>query len=161
MQAEVGALDEGELGLDERHENAVAALTSIEERARELAEAEREAERERIDLGGTRGRARAGPHPQGRRRRAAAAPTSPGVTGSLADLLVVETGFETAIAAALGAAADAIAVDTLDDAVGALDHLKAEDAGRVGLLVGGVDGAAGPSGRRRAARRRPLGAPTW
>ncbi|TAM93684.1 MAG: chromosome segregation protein SMC, partial [Jatrophihabitans sp.] len=42
LRAEVGVLDEGELGLDERHEAAVAAYESVAARARELAEAERE-----------------------------------------------------------------------------------------------------------------------
>ncbi len=140
VQAEVGALDEGELGLNERHENAVAALTSMQERARELADAEREAERERSTWA-----ARAEALALGLTRKdgggALLEADLAGVTGSLAELLVVESGYETAIAAALGAAADAIAVTTLDTAVRALEHLKAEDAGRVGLLVGGVDGA--------------------
>ncbi|HEX3335685.1 MAG TPA: AAA family ATPase, partial [Jatrophihabitans sp.] len=47
VQAEVGMLDAGELGLDTRHENAVAAYEAIEATVRELAEAEREAERQR------------------------------------------------------------------------------------------------------------------
>jgi chromosome segregation protein len=139
VQGEVGALDEGELGLDERHENAVAALHTIEARVRELADAERHAERERSTWS-----ARADALSIGLARKdgggSLLGAELPGVTGPLSDLLVVEPGFETAIAAALGAAADAIAVETLDHAVRALEHLKAEDAGRAGLLVGGVDG---------------------
>jgi chromosome segregation protein len=139
VQAEVGALDDGELGLDERHEQAVAALQALEARTRDLVETERTAERERSTWS-----ARADALALGLARKdgggALLGAALPGVTGSLADLLVVEAGFETAIAAALGAAADAIAVETLEHAVGALEHLKTEDAGRVGLLVGGVDG---------------------
>ena len=40
--------------------------------------------------------------------------------------------------AAFGAAADAVAVTDLDAAMDTFDHLKAEDLGRAGLLLGGV-----------------------
>ena len=46
-----------------------------------------------------------------------------------ADLLKVAPGYEAAIAAALGHAADAVAVDSIGDASAGLAHLKAEDAG--------------------------------
>ena len=70
-----------------------------------------------------------------------------GLLGSVAALLSVRTGFETAVAAALGSAADAVAVADADAAVGAIGHLKADDLGRAGLLLGG-----GPDGRPRLAR---------
>jgi chromosome segregation protein len=63
-----------------------------------------------------------------------------GLLGSVAALISVRPGSEVAIAAALGAAADAIAVTGLDAAVNAFSHLKAEDLGRAGLLLGGVAG---------------------
>ena len=47
VQAEVGALDEGELGLDERHEAAVAASRRSRRGSASWPTAEREAERER------------------------------------------------------------------------------------------------------------------
>jgi chromosome segregation protein len=47
LQAEVGALDEGELGLDARHEAATSAYEAARAAVRELTEAEREAERDR------------------------------------------------------------------------------------------------------------------
>src|SRR6202012_811960 len=61
----------------------------------------------------------------------------PGVLGSVAALLSVEAGHEAALAAALGAIADAVAVTSTEDASAALELLKAEDAGRAGLLIGG------------------------
>ncbi|MBW8486044.1 chromosome segregation protein SMC [Actinomadura parmotrematis] len=60
-----------------------------------------------------------------------------GVLGTVASLLTVRSGYETAIAAALGDAAEAIAVGSLDTAEAALDLLHGRDAGRAGLLVGG------------------------
>ncbi|MFA1549485.1 chromosome segregation protein SMC [Actinomadura chokoriensis] len=68
-----------------------------------------------------------------------------GVLGTVASLLNVRPGYETAIAAALGNAAEAIAVGSLDTAEAALALLRSRDAGRAGLLVGG--GAAAPPAR--------------
>ncbi|TMQ91796.1 chromosome segregation protein SMC [Actinomadura soli] len=64
-----------------------------------------------------------------------------GVLGTVASLLNVRPGYETAVAAALGNAAEAIAVGSLDTAEAALVLLRSRDAGRAGLLIGG--GAAG------------------
>jgi chromosome segregation protein len=60
----------------------------------------------------------------------------PGVVGLVAGLLTVDAGAEAAVAAALGAAADALAVLDLNAAAAALDLLREQDAGRAGLLVG-------------------------
>ncbi|MCP2339732.1 chromosome segregation protein SMC [Actinomadura rupiterrae] len=68
-----------------------------------------------------------------------------GVLGTVASLLTVRPGYETAVAAALGDATQAIAVGSLDTAEAALALLRAEDAGRAGLLIGG--GSANPADR--------------
>ncbi|MEU4115806.1 chromosome segregation protein SMC [Kitasatospora sp. NPDC028055] len=60
-----------------------------------------------------------------------------GVLGPAAALLRIEPGFEVPLAAALGAAADAVAVDSPGAAAGALRLLRAQDAGRAALLVAG------------------------
>ena len=69
-----------------------------------------------------------------------------GLLGSVAALLSVQSGYEAAVAAALGGAADAVAVRDVDAAIGAIDHLKTDDLGRAGILLGGagVDDAAWP-----------------
>ena len=137
VQAEVGLLDAGELGLDTRHEKAVAAYEAVEAQVRELSDAEREAERERstwtaradaLVVGLTR--------KDGTAALLAAGSRLPGVLGSVADLLTVEAGHEAAVAGALGTIADAVAVGSTDDAVRALETLKLDDGGRAGLLVG-------------------------
>jgi chromosome segregation protein len=142
VQTDVGLLDAGELGLDTRHENAVAAYEAVESRVRELAEAEREAERERstwtaradaLVVGLTR--------KDGTAALLAAGDRLPGVLGSVAALLTVSPGYEAAVAAALGTVADAVAVGSIPDAVQALEALKIEDGGRAGLLVGTPRGA--------------------
>jgi chromosome segregation protein len=60
-----------------------------------------------------------------------------GLLGSVAALLSVRTGYEAALAAALGDAADAVAVTGTDAAVRAIEHLRESDLGRAGLIVGG------------------------
>ncbi|HEY7429781.1 MAG TPA: AAA family ATPase [Streptosporangiaceae bacterium] len=59
------------------------------------------------------------------------------VIGSVANLLTVADGAQEAITAALGGAADAVAVAGMDAAVRILVRLKEADAGSTGLLVGG------------------------
>ncbi|MFC6878919.1 chromosome segregation protein SMC [Actinomadura yumaensis] len=60
-----------------------------------------------------------------------------GVLGTVASLLTVRPGYEAAVAAALGNAGEGIAVGSLDTAEAALALLRARDAGRAGLVVGG------------------------
>ncbi|MFD4659476.1 chromosome segregation protein SMC [Kitasatospora sp. NPDC058444] len=79
-----------------------------------------------------------------------------GLLGPAAALLRIDAGYEVPVAAALGAAADAVAVDSPSAAAGALRLLRAEDAGRAALLIAGaaeVAPAAGelPDGARWAA----------
>jgi chromosome segregation protein len=64
-----------------------------------------------------------------------------GVTGPFAGRLTVADGYETAIAAALGAAAEAITVDGLDAAVAVLAEIRVADAGTVGLVIANVSDA--------------------
>ena len=71
-----------------------------------------------------------------------------GLLGSVAALLSVRPGYETAVAAALGSAADAVAVADADAAVAAIGHLKTHDLGRAGLVLGG-----GPDDDRSTTRR--------
>ncbi len=137
-QDAVGDLDSSEIGLDEAHEQAVAAAEVAAARTAELAEALRAAETEASTL-----TARVDALSMGidRRDGTAALMTAgdalPGIVGAVSDALEVAPGFETAIAAALGPAADAVAVGTLTDAVTALTFLRRQDSGRAGLLVQG------------------------
>ncbi|MEV7187700.1 chromosome segregation protein SMC [Kitasatospora sp. NPDC093102] len=69
-----------------------------------------------------------------------------GLLGPAAALLRIEAGYEVPLAAALGAAADAVAVDSTSAAAGALRLLRAEDAGRAALLIAGVTEVADAAG---------------
>ncbi|MEX2289686.1 MAG: chromosome segregation protein SMC [Mycobacteriales bacterium] len=136
LQVQAGGLDEGEVDLDERHENAARALAEAQERLGALQAQEREAERERSTWAARRDAlslSLARKDGSGALLEAGL----PGVLGSVAGLVSVHAGFEQAVAAALGAVADAVAVASPADAAEALQRLRAEDGGRAGLLVGG------------------------
>jgi chromosome segregation protein len=144
LQAAAAGLETGEQDLDARHESAVSALTAAQERLAVLQAAEREAERERSSEA-----ARRDALSLSLRRDGATALLEaglPGVLGTVAALLTVERGCEQAVAAALGGAADAVAVQSVADAARALARLKADDAGRAGLLLGRPPGSAHPPG---------------
>jgi chromosome segregation protein len=70
-----------------------------------------------------------------------------GVLGSFAAQLTVADGYQKAIAAALGAAAEALTVDGLDAAVEVLTDIRTANAGTVGLVISG-----GPSSPDRHSR---------
>ena len=119
------------------HQQAAHALTELSERTVVLRTAERECVRELAAL-----RARAETLAEGARRGAdasAALLADPdrfaGVLGSFAARLRVADGYEVAIAAALGAAAEAIAVTSLDAAAEILSALRQSDAGSAALVI--------------------------
>jgi chromosome segregation protein len=137
LQHQLDALHAGEVGLDERHEAASAAHATAAARSAELAAAHREAEQQRVSW-----RARVEALSIGLARKDGSQPLLaaglPGLAGTVAALLTVQPGAEAAVAAALGAAADALVVSDVDVAASALSLLRAQDAGRAGLLVGGA-----------------------
>ncbi|MGH3765836.1 MAG: chromosome segregation protein SMC, partial [Pseudonocardiaceae bacterium] len=137
LQHQLEALHAGEVGLNERHEAVVSVHATAAQRGAELTAAHREAEQQRASW-----RARVEALSLGLARKDGTqvlfAAELPGVTGSVAALLAVDPGAEAAVAAALGAAADALAVSDLDVAAVALSLLREQDAGRAGLLVGGA-----------------------
>jgi len=128
----------GESGLDAAYEKTAAEVERIEARLAEDQRAEQRAQTERASLA-----ARLDGLALGLERKdagaalLAAGEAVGGLLGSVATLVGVKSGYETAVSAALGSAADAVAVAGLDAAVGAFGHLKAEDLGRAGLLLGG------------------------
>ncbi|MFH9759775.1 AAA family ATPase [Streptomyces anulatus] len=68
-----------------------------------------------------------------------------GLLGPAAELLTVEPGYEVAVAAALGAAADAVAVTDPATAAAAIRLLRERDAGRAAMLLGADSPAAADS----------------
>ena len=137
LQAEAGGLDEGEVDLDARHERAEADRAAAQDRLAAVVAEEREAERDRSTWAARR-EALASALTRRDGAGALLGADLPGVLGSVSTLLHVQPGAEAALAAALGAVADAVAVASPADAAEALQRLKADDAGRAALLVGGA-----------------------
>ncbi|WP_310962846.1 chromosome segregation protein SMC [Nocardioides terrisoli] len=153
LETKVAGLDAGEEGLDAEHEAATAALADIEDRlAKTLAEVQA-GERERSGLAARKDALELGLNRKdGAGALLAASDSLNGLLGSVAALLTVRSGHETAVAAALGSSADAVVVRDVDAALGAIGHLKTDDLGRAGLLLGGseTDGSGGSGLARRA-----------
>lgn len=138
LETRVAGLDAGEEGLDAEHEGAVAALDDIDERLAKVREEAQQADRDKAGLTARKEALEIGlSRKDGAGALLAASDTVSGLLGSVAALVAVRAGYEGAVAAALGAAADAVAVTDADSAVAAIDHLKADDLGRAGLLLGG------------------------
>ena len=138
------------------HEQAAAILAEQAERTKVLRTAERESVR---DLAARRARAEALAEAARRGADASAAVLADparfgGVVGSFAARLRVAEGYEVAIAAALGAAAEAVAVTGLDAAAEILATLRRDDAGRAGLVIAQATPATPPA---PAAPRAPQG----
>ena len=142
LETRVAGLDAGEEGLDAEHEGATAALDDIEELLAKLRDEATRSDRDRSSLAARKDALELGLNRKdGAGALLAASDSVSGLLGSVAALLSVRTGYEAAIAAALGSAADAVAVSDSDAAIGAIGHLRGEDLGRAGLLLGWRTGA--------------------
>ncbi|MCI4676558.1 chromosome segregation protein SMC [Candidatus Mycolicibacterium alkanivorans] len=136
VQSRVGELDQGEVSLDEQHDRSIAALRLADERVAELQAAERAAERQVASL-----RARIDALAVGLERKDGAAWLAQnhggaGLFGTIAKLVKVHSGYEVALAAVLGAAADAVAADDFSAAQSAVRALKEGDGGRAAIVLG-------------------------
>lgn len=138
IEGQVAGLDEGEVNLDDSYEAAQAALANADATLTAARTREVEAERER-----TAAAARLEALEQGMSRRdggaaiLAASQSMSGILGSVAALMQIESGWEVAIATALGNVADAIAVSSPEAAQQAVQMLHRDEAGRATLVVVG------------------------
>ncbi|MFD7893880.1 AAA family ATPase [Streptomyces sp. NPDC059743] len=173
LKAEVDGLDADDHELAGRYETARGALAEAEAALTAAREAATTAERTRAAVA-----ARHDALALGLRRKdgtgalLAARDRLTGLLGPAAELLAVTSGYEIPVAAALGAAADAIAVADPATAAEAIRLLRKQDAGRASLLLAsraeavGVPGQAGedtrgavapPGGDESAAPTAPVG----
>ncbi|MGH3416914.1 MAG: chromosome segregation protein SMC, partial [Actinocrinis sp.] len=138
LKTEVEGVDGGD-GLDAEVEIATEAVATAEDTLGVLRAAERDAERERGAMAARKEALELGLNRKdGAGALLAATDRLSGLLGSVAAILTVEQGAEAAAAAALGLAADAVAVSSADAAVNAIRLLKTEDKGRAAILVGGA-----------------------
>ncbi|MFI8175639.1 AAA family ATPase [Streptomyces microflavus] len=139
LRAEVEGLDADDDELTARHEEAKQALAG--------AQAAHSAAREEATAAERRRAAVAARHEAlalGLRRKdgtgalLGARDRLAGLLGPAAELLTVEPGYEVPVAAALGTAADAVAVADPATAADAIRLLRERDAGRAAMLLGAV-----------------------
>jgi len=136
LDASVAAHEEGEQGLDTQYEQAAAALDLAEADVSRWREEERLADRDRSSAGARLDALELNlRRTDGAAALLAAGAEVHGLMGSVAALLQVKPGHGASVAAALGWAADAVAVDSVQAAHQAVATLREQDAGRAGLLV--------------------------
>ncbi|MGV9565951.1 AAA family ATPase [Streptomyces sp. NPDC003480] len=138
LKAEVDGLDAGDADLTEQHEMAKRSLAEAEAALSAAREAATAAERKRAAVA-----ARHEALALGLRRKdgtgvlLGAKDRLSGLLGPAAELLTVTPGHEVALAAAFGAAADAIAVANPSSAAEAIRLLRKQDGGRAALVLAG------------------------
>ncbi|HLV03072.1 MAG TPA: chromosome segregation protein SMC [Actinomycetaceae bacterium] len=154
LEQQVAGVEEGEEGLDEAHEAALAELDAAEAAVAALVEAERAADSERCTWQTRRDTLELSlARKDGTGALLEAADRVAGLRGALPDALTVEHGYETAVAAVLGAHTDAAVVESTDVAVDAIRRARDEDLGQVSLVVAAAaartpqDGPAPAGGR--------------
>ncbi|MEU8738869.1 AAA family ATPase [Streptomyces halstedii] len=160
LKTEVEGLDADDQELAERHEAAERRLAEAESALGDAREEATAAERRRAALA-----ARHEALSLGLRRKdgtgvlLGARDRLSGLLGPAAELLTVSPGYEVAVAAALGAAADAVAVRDTATAAEAIRLLRERDAGRAALLLGSPAGGQVPAQEAAGAADRALGEP--
>ncbi|MGW1257333.1 AAA family ATPase [Streptomyces sp. NPDC002513] len=144
LKAEVDGLDAGDADLTGQHETAKRTLAEAEAALSAAREAATTAERKRAAVA-----ARHEALALGLRRKdgtgvlLGAKDRLSGLLGPAAELLTVTPGHEVALAAAFGAAADAVAVTSPSAAAEAIRLLRKQDAGRAALVLAGPPGEPG------------------
>jgi chromosome segregation protein len=155
LQSDSGAKD-ADNGLEARYEAAQKAVSAASAKIESVREELHGAERERDSLSAKRSALNLMLEQKDGASELSAAGLR-GIRGLVASHMKIQSGFETAIAAALGPLADALVADSREDGLAAIEHLKKADGGRVELIVADVDanGKAGSlptvSGARPAA----------
>jgi len=136
LETQVAGLDDTEVDLDAVHADAADRFSVAERAVEVLRSTEQSADRDRaaltarleaLQIGLARG--------DGSAALMAAGDRVSGLLGSVAALIEVESGAQTAVAAALGSAADAVALDSSGSAMAAVAMLKTQDAGRAGIVL--------------------------
>lgn len=134
LESQVAGVEAGEERLDSDYEEAAAALDAVSLRLEGLLASQQTAEREKQTL-----TARRDALALGLLRKDGSAEVlkagMAGVLGRLSELITVTAGYEVAVAAVLGAAAEGVAIDSMANAVAVLQSIKEGQAGRVTLLV--------------------------
>ena len=145
---EISTADSGELGLDTNFESAKVALSNAKKNLEQLRDQERTADKKRHALESKLEALRITSAAQSGANALLSDSRGVNILGSIASLIEVEKGFESAVAAALGSLADAIVVQDLSTAVMAISTLRSQNLGQADVLVasGATSGHSVPNG---------------
>ena len=135
FELEIASVDSGEIGLDTQFEGAKKALNEAKESLAKLVDAERSADRKRNSIESKLEALRIASINRDGASELLKDSRGVKILGSLASLIKVDTGFESAVAAALSTLADAVVVQDLDAAVTAVGTLRRDNLGRAEILV--------------------------
>ena len=128
----------GDSALEQEYEAAQRAVTEAASKIEALRDQLHEAERERDSLSAKRSALNLTLEQKDGASVLSSAGLK-GIRGLVASHMTITSGFEAAIAAALGPLADAMVADSSDAGIEAIRHLKNQDGGRVELVVADVD----------------------
>ena len=137
LQADSGSKD-ADNGLEARYEAAQKAVSDASAKIESVRDELHAAERERDSLAAKRSALNLMLEQKDGASELSGAGLR-GIRGLVASHMKIQSGFETAIAAALGPLADALVADSREDGLAAIEHLKKADGGRVELIVADVD----------------------
>jgi chromosome segregation protein len=137
LQADSGSKD-SDNGLESRYEAAQKAVSDAGAKIETIRDELHSAERERDSLSAKRSALNLMLEQKDGATELSAAGLR-GIRGLVASHMKIQSGFEAAIAAALGSLADALVADSREDGLAAIEHLKKADGGRVELIVADVD----------------------
>ena len=137
FESQVAGMDQGEQSLDAEYETANSKLIEASARVDQLRDEERRADRDRAAHDARLEALRMGSASKDGSSVLLQSQLR-GMLGSLADLIVVEPGWQAAISAALGEAANALAVTDVETVASAIDHLKNVDGGSANFILGGA-----------------------
>ncbi len=135
LEGEIAGLGVTEPDLDQRYEKAKGILTVLQEKFAVLQEEEQQAQRDRAGLTSRLHALQESLLHRDGGDAILSGRSGARVKGRLASLITITSGWEGAVAAALGPLADSIVVDDLGSALSAVGMLKAEAGGRSELLV--------------------------
>lgn len=142
LEAQAATSVEGDGSLDAAYESAEAVVASTQAEIETIRDELHVLERERDALA-ARNSALSLAVDQKDGSTAIVEAGVPGIRGLVAEHVKVAPGFEAAIAAALGTLANAVLADSHDAALAGLDHARANEDGRVEIVV--ADAAPAPS----------------
>jgi chromosome segregation protein len=155
QEGKISGLSAGEENLDADYEKSYREFLDAENAVSHLQREEATAERDRATLTARiEALEMAASKAGGSTALLAASEKVSGILGTVAALISVKSGYEDAVATALGDSADAIAVSSVDSALNAMKLLKNDAAGRAGFVIA----EANDVGEDLVGRRLPDGA---